>query len=574
MIPKISEIEIEANQRAVERYISIGRLSDVEILMEGVRSFISWFKNENCETIDGIFIDRFPKKLYDEFVRIKDDGNAVEGYSEKKILLFDVFTFVFRNRHLLWEFETKPFIDLFLSLIQNKDDTRAYDPSSLIKSIIICARNPSNNAAFIKSNCMFHFYRTFKEWDILDIEFWDMCKEVYEREISHISFYFCERIINCLEQIMSTFLKTPNVDMARLLLIVFDMLHHQKLIDKIRFDLESFFSITDWVINNYSSNENYPAMLKNLSIIWSDILNKYPISFQIDDIKKLTILAGLVSIMYCDVTTILFVRLVFEDIRNKTNNLYIIYLALVAINQCDTNSRSWLIDMLKGLHKKFQEYLEKDLILGLSLENQFLILQYYIKSSVTLKIHLSHSDYHVINTFLDSALTCLHRLFLISQILSQSLDSNLSNESYPSDLSLKILGFMKDLTLVLSDDMYIQKLLKEKQLFMYEYIKTHCLSNIDVDFITNVFSRCTSDMTEDSQHWIPQKLGLSEYKIHNHIFGFILNQFNIATYFEKRDRDHFMKWCLGDYTNLSEIPNNHEQFALLSVLKNVHRTPR
>ncbi|KII74915.1 hypothetical protein RF11_07427 [Thelohanellus kitauei] len=580
MFSRVSDIEIEANKRAVERYTSIDPLSDVKIQMQAVRSFISWFKNENIAEVDAIFIDYFPKNLSNEFVRIKDYGNTVEDYSEKKLLLIDVFTFIFRNHHLLWECETQPFVDIFLKLIPNQDDMSAYNPDSLMNSIIICALNASNKVSFIKYNCMFHFYHNFiKENHILAHKFWDMCEEVYEPDISHTSFYFCEKITNCLDPIMTTFLTTGNHDMTRLLFIVVDMLYDQKLIDKIRFDLESFYSITDTLIQNYIDHEEYEEIIDNLPKIWSDIFNQNPITFQIDEIRKLTLFAALFSIdMVNKLMKVLVNGCRFEVTIKKTKKLYIIYLALVSLNQTDPNSRWWLVDLLKHLHQDFQEYLKKDFIYALPLEHQFLILQYYIKSSVTIQIELSRRDRKVINSVLDGLLTSpslsLNRLFLLSQILPQSLDHDLSDDSYQPDISMKILGFMKDLTLALGDDSYIYILGTEKQLFMYEFIKINCLWNLNVDFVWNVFSRCRSDMTTDSQDWIPQKLGTSEYKIHNHIFGFILNHFDEFTLFEKYDRDHFLKLCSGNYTNLSEIPNNHEHFGFLTTLKDVYDTPR
>ncbi|KII74913.1 hypothetical protein RF11_07425 [Thelohanellus kitauei] len=548
--------------------------------MQAVRSFISWFKNENIAEVDAIFIDYFPKNLSNEFVRIKDYGNTVEDYSEKKLLLIDVFTFIFRNHHLLWECETQPFVDIFLKLIPNQDDMSAYNPDSLMNSIIICALNASNKVSFIKYNCMFHFYHNFiKENHILAHKFWDMCEEVYEPDISHTSFYFCEKITNCLDPIMTTFLTTGNHDMTRLLFIVVDMLYDQKLIDKIRFDLESFYSITDTLIQNYIDHEEYEEIIDNLPKIWSDIFNQNAITFQIDDIRKLTLFAALFSV---DMVNKLMKRFVngcrFEVTIKKTKKLYIIYLALVALNTTDTDSRSWLIDLLKDLHQNFQEYLKTDFIHALPLEHQFVILQYYIKSSITTNMDLSPRDYKIINSFLDRLCTSpslgLNRLFLLSQILPQSFDHNLSDESYPPNFSMKILGFMNDLILALSSDMYNQKLLTEKQLFMYEFIKINCLSNIKVDLIRSIFSRCRSDMTTDSQDWIPAKLGTSEYKIHNYIFGFLLNHFNEFTILENYDRDNYLKLCAGNYTNLSEIPNNHEQFGFLNTLKDVSNVPR
>ncbi|KII74918.1 hypothetical protein RF11_07430 [Thelohanellus kitauei] len=575
-----TDVAIEADQTAIDRYTNIDPLSDVSIQMEAVRRFISWFKNKNNPKVDGIFIDRFPKKLYKEFVRIKDDGNTVEGYSEKRILFFDVFTYIFRNDHMIWESEAQPFINLFLRLIQTRDDISAYNPESLMSSIIICVLNPSNKVSFIKYNCMYHFYHNLiKESTILTNEFWKMCAEVYELDISHTSLYFRKKITYCLDQIMTTFLTTRNDDMTSLLFMVLEMLHLLKLLVHIRFDLNSFFSITDSIINNHINIQEDCPIIDQLPKIWIDILNQNPITFQIDDIHKLTLLSGLLSIdMFHHLSDVLVSGRMFEATMNNSKKLYIIYLVLISLNQNNSYAKSWLVQWLTYLHQNFQEYLTADLILVHPFEHQFLILQYYIKSYSALELELSSRDYQVIYGFLDRRLIYpalgLHRLYLISQILNETFDRDLSDEFYPPNFSMKILEFMKDLILALSGDMYNQKLRTEKQLFMYEFIKINCLSNINVDFVRSIFSRCRSDLTGNSRDWIPQKLGLSEYKIHNHIFGFILNNFNILTYFEKHDRDHFMKWCAGNYTNLSEIPNNHEQFGVLTALRGVSYIPR
>ncbi|KII66668.1 hypothetical protein RF11_12696 [Thelohanellus kitauei] len=85
--------------------------------------------------------------------------------------------------------------------------------------------------------------------------------------------------------------------------------------------------------------------------------------------------------------------------KNKKQQLYIIYFTLVVYPMIDKTANDWLYMILKELYDSVRMYIEKNLFKDVSLENQFHLTQYYLKSLITLKIPMSNLERAMLNWF-------------------------------------------------------------------------------------------------------------------------------------------------------------------------------
>ncbi|KII63525.1 hypothetical protein RF11_08055 [Thelohanellus kitauei] len=407
MLSPFNIIDTKSNQIALEEYSNNSAVKDLPTQMLAVMNFISHFWHQNDKKADKLFVENFPKDLYNQFLKIKQDKTIIDEYHEMKISLFDAFSFIFRNHNMLLESETQKFIDLFLGFIEKREDISSYDAHALIDSVIICVSHKPNRIKFIEENCMFNLFYTFiKGTDNLADKFWIMCEDIYRANLGKCDTLCISKLNKCAKAIMTTFWMTADEESARLLLMLFTMLYHQKLFDITKFEVSKFYSITLSIFNNHLEKCQDSLLLAHLPKIWIGIFNRPTNVFKINNCNRLTIFAALFSISISNK----FRKIIqgygkFKMTKTKNQMLNVIYFALVAFPRLGKVSKILLINVLTTLHMSFKEYLDKCSIEDLPFESQFIIVQYFIKSFVTLKIDISLQDDEVLNRFFKRIVT-------------------------------------------------------------------------------------------------------------------------------------------------------------------------
>ncbi|KII70868.1 hypothetical protein RF11_14598 [Thelohanellus kitauei] len=383
------------NQLLIRVFYLQGRLGGLPVQMEAVRRLISYFSNENNLEVDKLLIEQFPEGLSSEFNALCDGETNVIDHETLKRLFLDVFTFVFRNENMVMEPKARSFIELFLKFIKTSHTIQVSNLDALIDSIIICVSYVPNKILFINNNAIFNFYYCFRNQDYhLSQKFLTMVENVYTLEPLHSSSLCHIHLTERVNGMMNKFLNTKVQDWANMLLIVLRMVHHLRLLMEIDIDINKFYDTTVLSYLRCVSLSQYSMLMCDLSKIWSIILNSPRNTLKIDTIDKLTNFTAIFSI---DVSSRLFkVRNghgTFKVTKNTKQKIYIIYLTLVIFPLINQSVQTWtqhtLIQILTDLHDLFKSYLEQhsiDLIENLPVPDQFLLYQYYIKSSVTLNV--------------------------------------------------------------------------------------------------------------------------------------------------------------------------------------------
>ncbi|KII62574.1 hypothetical protein RF11_05204 [Thelohanellus kitauei] len=387
--------------RAIEDYIFIKRTQDVSAQIEAVRNFISYSSCNQNRKEERLFIENFPTELKIEFSRMGEEGTNLDGYHEKKKLFFDVFNFTFRNRRSVLTVQSKEFAEIFLKIIKTHKYDSALDPSPFIDSLKVCVSYDQNKVLFINENGMFHFYQNFNiRTSTLGERFMTLCQHIYELDRSNIHSLYIIKLTPNVNQIMTRYSTYRQNYCAMLLFKLFQMLHRFRLLDDVNFDVNQFYDITVLISLRYIGSDYFPMFVSHLSKIWTAILNVSINKLEIDSIDKLMLFAGLFAI---GISSKLMKLIRGSDklkmTKNKKQRLYIIYFTFVAFPMIDHQSNTWLRTALIRLHHFFQKYFEKHSLTDFSFETQFLIVQYYIKSLVTLNIEISDNDRTIFKAF-------------------------------------------------------------------------------------------------------------------------------------------------------------------------------
>ncbi|KII70466.1 hypothetical protein RF11_02124 [Thelohanellus kitauei] len=141
-------------------------------------------------------------------------------------------------------------------------------------------------------------------------------------------------------------------------------------------------------------------VLRNLSKIWSCILNGSRNIFKIDTIDKLIIFATLFSMdIGAKLLKVFHGSVNFELTKYAKQKLFIIYLLLVAYPIVDEEDNAWLWVVIRDLHTSFIMLFDKYSIEDLPSQDQFLIIQFYIKIITVLKVEISSHIYEVLRSF-------------------------------------------------------------------------------------------------------------------------------------------------------------------------------
>ncbi|KII64815.1 hypothetical protein RF11_09777 [Thelohanellus kitauei] len=75
----------DTRQRVKDEYITKSRSSELSVQIEAVKIVISFFSNEIDRALDYLFMQNFPKELYDE-LRHMSDSTANSEYSRSRRL--------------------------------------------------------------------------------------------------------------------------------------------------------------------------------------------------------------------------------------------------------------------------------------------------------------------------------------------------------------------------------------------------------------------------------------------------------------------------------------------------------
>ncbi|KII69552.1 hypothetical protein RF11_04834 [Thelohanellus kitauei] len=100
-----------------------------------------------------------------------------------------------------------------------------------------------------------------------------------------------------------------------------------------------------------------------------------------------------------------------------------------------------------------------------------------------------------------------------------------------------------DLTMGLSDGLYTTKLQQHQKLFLYEDIKSTCISMIPKDFITQIFSEASLGFSEILNVGQPNDLVHAKFKEYNDLFKMIIESFNESPYLDHNKATDYLILC-------------------------------
>ncbi|KII71337.1 hypothetical protein RF11_05247 [Thelohanellus kitauei] len=483
------------NQEYLYDYISGAKSKDLSVQMEAVSIFISNFSYQHYPQADRLFVKHFPNELFDEFHAMCELQGQVDRVEEKKILFVNVFTFIFRNTNLLKHPKSESMVKLFLKFINMYANQHKFNLEDILDSIEVCILYKPNQILFIQKNGMLNFYRFFQnKINAYRSKFYKACQEVYNLDYRTTSLLSRFKHDMGLGQIMSEYNLRRDNQLAKLFFIVLVILHRLAWLHDTEFFTKFLPRITSSVLHEYKQNNKDNLYMLHASKIWSVILRGPWNRFKIDTTQKLQC-AGCVFAIFISskLKKVVEGSGRFELTTNTKRMIYIIHLTLVSV--IDNNPLFLFKKLLKELYTSIRHFFEEDLIEDYTIENQFLLLQLYLKCQITFYSHISPHDKQVFDRLLDRFATYpslkLHSCFLLSHVLFQY-----SIQRRPEDSNMhwnldKIKSFTHDLILALSDDSYITKIQNEQKLLLYEDLKDNHLSMITDACIEDVFTRCS-----------------------------------------------------------------------------------
>ncbi|KII63118.1 hypothetical protein RF11_01868 [Thelohanellus kitauei] len=180
------------------------------------------------------------------------------------------------------------------------------------------------------------------------------------------------------------------------------MLIRLKLLEDIEFIVTKFFELSKVLVKRHIYMFKDTTFIVQLSKIWTGLLHKSRNKFQITNYVHLFYLSAIFSI---DISRKLMAVCNGSDkfvvTQNMKDRLYIIYLSLIVFPVIRNKEKIWICDFLTELNVSFGKYLQKYSLKDHTIENQFLIIRYYIKSLVTLDIRNSWGEDEIITDFIE-----------------------------------------------------------------------------------------------------------------------------------------------------------------------------
>ncbi|KII65947.1 hypothetical protein RF11_09407 [Thelohanellus kitauei] len=405
-----------------------------------------------------------------------------------------------------------------------------------------------------------------------------MCEEVYNLDGENPHKLNLYKIPGNIQQIFKTMGNTGDQGYVRLVFIIFRMLCQQRLIDLVKFNTFTLYQATFYDINGNIIDNQELWFKYNLSKIWIRLLCRHNKAVQISTLDMLIHFAILFSkTISCKLKNASVGSGNFELTMNKKKMLYIIYLVLVAFPIINNERKLFVWQVLIDLHISFQQYFQKNTFEDLSFENQFLLIQYYIKSFVTLHIEISPHDDVILNRFFERIITYpslkLHYNFLACQFFFKFSIVTTNRETYRANDLIKIKKFINDLIIALSNGQYISKLKRDGQLFLYENLKNVNLSMIENKFISLLFNKCFSQTVGSIQ--CPEAIDTphDEHETCRKRFKSILISFNKSNYLSKKNANLHLSSIEMHDENVCQIPPETDKSGFLNVLYTVKKKP-
>ncbi|KII61960.1 hypothetical protein RF11_06970 [Thelohanellus kitauei] len=192
---------------------------------------------------------------------------------------------------------------------------------------------------------------------------------------------------------MSGYMRTYHECIAQLLFAFLGMITRLKLLDEIEFDVSEFYFFNECVFIVENHKKHNHRLLSSASKIWIGILNGSRNTTQIMNFTHLTILARI----FAFALSIKLRRAIGRSIklkmtRNNIQRFSIIYFALIGFNIIEDCSEPFLRPFLMKLHYLVEKYIQITSIED-SFETKLFLIQFYIKSQVTLGILPTNTDH-------------------------------------------------------------------------------------------------------------------------------------------------------------------------------------
>ncbi|KII63687.1 hypothetical protein RF11_06223 [Thelohanellus kitauei] len=540
----------------------------LSVQMEDVRKIISHFKDDIDVSVYERFVKHFPRELHEEFRRVSEADANEEGYKEKKQLFFEVFEFIFSKDYLIYNTKAIKFIEIMLKFIKTKDKSPIFEESSLLYRIMDCIVNEQNKVLFINENGLFHFFSYFHPSKMgLEITLLEVCETTYQLQPEYSSLLCHEKISDNLNQLMVKYRITRIAFVAIIVIIIFMMLYRLKMLDQIEFSIMSFYDVTSLLSTRYVYMKPFYVSIYHLAKIWTGIFNGSKKIFQIDNLNQLSLFSMIYAIDLSKKLLSEGGQITFT--KSKKFRMCILYLALIAFPIISRRSNVLLPIELKKFHMALKSYIQIHSIDTHSVEDQFLILHYIIKSHVTLNFRtLSEDDeavYVLVGNFSRYNYQNIHPSYIISHLLlsiSQISSFFQSEKAMPEQ---ELQEFMSSLISGLSDETYIQKLREPPHLFEVEDLKSTLLSVINVDFIKDLFTKCETYLFNDFQKKPPMsKINTKEYKTYKQVMSWIIDSIDENKKLDDPDKEYYSSLCKIESSDASKIQSNPD--SLVGVL--------
>ncbi|KII65527.1 hypothetical protein RF11_10730 [Thelohanellus kitauei] len=551
----------QANEIPFQNYLNVKPSDSFTAQMCAVKNWISTFRHQNDIYLDLLFIVKFPTLLYDEFNRISNGESDVENYQEKKILLFEVFTFIFRykNIDICEDPRVKQFVVCFLVFIKTHDPVSITFLNDLVDSINVCLSYEPFQVMFIEENGMFHFYYYFSfNSKIKDIMFEEMYKNAYKHvQIESYPLNF-DKITNCIDEFMTDLSKTQDITCIYIFSELINILHGYKLLSEFTFDVLKLYEITKIQFYNNINNMDNIMFKPSIAILWTHILNhqkKY--NFRIDTTEKVIIFASLFSIIInANMEHIFETSGIFELNKYNKQMLYLMYLYLVALPIIEDPAKPWLCNMLKRVHSSLGKYIEKCGFESTSKEHRYHIIQYYTKSLVALNVDISNPENRFLKDMFEKHRKYpsfnIQSAFLAANIILNFIDNLRLNNELPIHYKAYFSNFIYQLIFGLSGKRYILKIQQSKKLDFYEDLDSCCFSILTADLINDVLSKYESHLLNNILPKSPESEDIKELQHYKNIIENMVISFNKSNYLDQANADYYLKMYEDYYINFNE----------------------
>ncbi|KII63288.1 hypothetical protein RF11_04946 [Thelohanellus kitauei] len=368
------------NLEFVNYYIKNAKSNDVNAQMEIVQYFMSHAVNHCNDEIDNLFLTNFPNELYERFRQMSTLDARYEGYLYTKAVFSEVFVFIFRNRNVIWVDKAISFIELFINFLKTRDQYIVMNPRTIFSAMDNCIMEEKNKSLFINGNVMYHFYNYFfDQMEHIKNSFWDLFSNVYDIDTNYAGLLFNTKLNESINIIMA-YLHSSGLDMARMLICVLKMIIKLRMIDQIEFDVNSFFDTSVSFFLHIRSDPYMYHLNKDLSKIWTGILNGTRKIFEIDNDHKLISLSAIfANDLAIELGRVYNSENSIEFSKNQLQRLYIIILTFTLYPILNNTEYQWLSYLLYEIFSSFLLCLKRNPILTISNNDIFHIYVYLLK---------------------------------------------------------------------------------------------------------------------------------------------------------------------------------------------------